>query len=266
VSATRPGRPIVVKLGGSLLEDAVPRANALAAIAARWTSGENVVVVHGGGKRIDASLQALKIPKKTYRGLRITDPETLDVVVSILSGLVNKSLVAELRSLGVTAAGVSGADGETLWAEFHPRLDGVDFGYVGRVTFSDPRLIRAILGAELLPVVASVALGREGTLLNVNADSAASALASALQAERLVFLTDVEGVLDSGGKVVEAMGPDATWDLLNSGAVAGGMRPKLVACLEALKAGVSQVVIAGPGRHASALAEGIGGTRLANIG
>jgi len=266
LSANRHGRPIVVKLGGSLLEDAVPRANALAAIAASWTSGENVVVVHGGGKRIDASLQALKIPKKTYRGLRITDPETLDVVVSILSGLVNKSLVAELRSLGVTSAGVSGADGETLWAEFHPRLDGVDFGYVGRVTFSDPRLIRAILGAELLPIVASVALGREGTLLNVNADSAAAALAAALQAERLVFLTDVEGVLDGNGKVIEGLGPDGTWELLNSGAVAGGMRPKLLACLEALKAGVSQVVIAGPGRHASALAEGIGGTRLANIG
>lgn len=266
MSANRPGRPIVVKLGGSLLEDAGPRSRALAAIAASWTSGQNVVVVHGGGKRIDASLQALKIPKKTYRGLRITDPETLDVVVSILSGLVNKSLVAELRSLGVTSAGLSGADGETLWAEFHPRLDGVDFGYVGRVTFSDPRLIRAILGAELLPIVASVALGREGTLLNVNADSAASALAAALGAERLVFLTDVEGVLDAGGKVVEEMGPDAAWGLLNSGAVAGGMRPKLLACLEALKAGVSQVVIAGPERHASALAEGIGGTRLANAG
>jgi acetylglutamate kinase len=87
----------------------------------------------------------------------------------------------------------------------------------------------------------------------------------ALQAERLVFLTYVEGVLDGNGKVIEGLGPDATWELLNSGVVAGGMRPKLVACLEALKAGVSQVVIAGPGRHASALAEGIGGTRIANI-
>ena len=118
---------LVVKLGGSLLEDPLLRARALEAVAARWTAGQRIVLVHGGGKRIDASLQALKIPKKTYRGLRITDPETLDVVVSILSGLVNKSLVAEFRSLGVTAAGLSGADGETLWAEFHPRLDGVDF-------------------------------------------------------------------------------------------------------------------------------------------
>ena len=263
MSATRVGRPIVVKLGGSLLEEPALRARALAAIAARWTAGARIVVVHGGGKRIDASLQALKIPKKTYRGLRITDPETLDVVVSILSGLVNKSLVAEFRSLGITAAGLSGADGETLWAEFHPRLDGVDFGFVGRVTFSNPKLISAILGADLLPIVASVALGREGTLLNVNADSAASALAAALRAERLVFLTDVEGLLDAQGKLVPELDPDSAWALLSSGAVAGGMRPKLVACLEAVKAGVSQVVIAGPNGHASALTDGIGGTRLA---
>src|SRR5262249_33905180 len=156
--------------------------------------------------------------------------------------LVNKSLVAEFRSRGITAAGISGADGETLWAEFHPRLDGVDFGFVGRVTFSNPTLIKAILGAGLLPIVASVALGREGTLLNVNADSAAAALASALNAERLVFLTDVEGLLDAQGKLVADLDPDKAWAMIRAGAVGGGMRPKLVACLEAVSSGVSQVV------------------------
>jgi acetylglutamate kinase len=255
---------MVVKLGGSLLEDPVLRARALEAVAARWTAGQKIVLVHGGGKRIDASLAALKIPKKTYRGLRITDPETLDVVVSVLSGLVNKSLVAEFRALGVTAAGLSGADGETLWAEFHPRLDGVDFGFVGRVTYSNPTLLRAVLGAALLPIVASVALGREGTLLNVNADSAAAALAAGLGAEKLVFLTDVEGLLDEAGRLVPEISADGAWSLLRRGAVGGGMRPKLVACLDALRGGVSEVVIAGPAGHAAALSNGIGGTRLAS--
>jgi acetylglutamate kinase len=255
---------LVVKLGGSLLEDPALRARALEAVAARWTAGQRIVLVHGGGKRIDASLAALKIPKKTYRGLRITDPETLEVVVSVLSGLVNKSLVAEFRSLGVTAAGVSGADGETLWAEFHPRLDGVDFGFVGRVTYSNPTLINAVLGAGMLPIVASVALGREGTLLNVNADSAAAALAGALGAGKLVFLTDVEGLLDGSGKLVPEISADGAWSLLRACAVDGGMRPKLVACLDALRAGVSEVVISGPAGHAAALADGLGGgTRLA---
>lgn len=255
----------VVKLGGSLLEDQALRLRALESIAARFTAGGKTVVVHGGGKRIDATLQVLKIPKKTYRGLRITDPETLDVVVSVLSGLVNKSLIAELRSLGILSAGLSGADGDTLWAEFHPRVDGVDFGFVGRVTYSNPQLLNAVLGAGLLPVVASVALGREGTLLNVNADSAAAALAAALRAERLVFLTDVAGLLDEGGNVVSELDPAKAWSLIRSGAVGGGMRPKLLACLDAVHAGVKEVVIAGPAGHAAALTSGIGGTRLAAV-
>jgi acetylglutamate kinase len=255
----------VVKLGGSLLEERSLRVKALGAIAARWTAGKKIVVVHGGGKRIDASLQALKIPKKTYRGLRITDPETLDVVVSVLSGVVNKSLIAELRSLGILAAGLSGADGDTLWAEFHPRIDGVDFGFVGRVTYSNPTLLSAVLGAGLLPVVASVALGREGTLLNVNADSAAAALASALRAETLVFLTDVAGLLDADEKLVPTLDPATAWSLIRSGAVGGGMRPKLLACLDAVHAGVARVVIAGPESHSSALADGTGGTCLAAV-
>ena len=255
----------VVKLGGSLLEDHALRLRALESIAARFTAGGKTVVVHGGGKRIDATLQVLKIPKKTYRGLRITDPETLDVVVSVLSGLVNKSLIAELRSLGILAAGLSGADGDTLWAEFHPRVDGVDFGFVGRVTYSNPLLLNAVLGAGLLPVVASVALGREGTLLNVNADSAAAALAAALKAESLVFLTDVAGLLDEAGNVVPELDPAKAWTLIRSGAVGGGMRPKLLACLDAVHAGVKEVVIAGPAGHAAALSSGIGGTRLAAV-
>ncbi|MBK9966191.1 MAG: acetylglutamate kinase [Holophagales bacterium] len=177
----------IVKMGGSLLENRDLRLAALEAVATSWTSGKRSIVVHGGGKRIDKMLAALDIPKKVQGGLRVTDAETLDVVVSILSGLVNKTLVAELRARGIRVSGLSGADGDTLWAEFHEAVEGVDLGFVGRVVRCDPTLLSAVLAAGFLPLVASVALGREGTLLNVNADSAASALAAALGAKRLVF-------------------------------------------------------------------------------
>jgi len=252
----------VVKLGGSLLEDDALRGAALEAIAARFTAGDRIVVVHGGGKRIDAMLQRLGIPKRVEAGLRVTDAPTLDVVVSVLAGLVNKTLVAELRAKGVVAAGLSGADGETLWAEFHPAVGGVDVGYVGRVVFSRRELVDAVLDSGMLPLVASVAVGREGLLLNVNADAAAAALAAGLHAARLVYLTDVEGVLDDEGALLERLDARAARSLLASPAVTGGMKPKLASCVQALGAGVGEVVIAGPSRHATVLMDGRGGTHL----
>ena len=116
----------VIKLGGSLLEDSLQRAKALRAIVDAWHSGADVVVVHGGGKRVDAMLARFGIPKRTHAGLRITDDATLEVVVSVLGGLVNKSLVAELTAMGVRAAGISGSDGNTVMAERHPPIDGID--------------------------------------------------------------------------------------------------------------------------------------------
>lgn len=253
----------VVKLGGSLLENEAMLKRTLEAIAARFTAGERLVVVHGGGKRIDATLVTLGIPKRVHEGLRITDGRTLDVVVSVLAGLVNKSLVGALRARGVKCAGISGADGDTLWAEFFTRADGVELGFVGRVAWSDPTLLRSLLEKGMLPIVASVAIGREGTLLNVNADAAAAAIATALSASRLVFLTDVEGILDAEGKLLHEVDPPKARALLRTGAVNGGMKPKLAACLEAVASGVGEVLIAGPSRHDSVLLSGEGGTRLA---
>jgi len=252
----------VVKLGGSLLEDKGLRGRALEAIATAFTSGHRLVMVHGGGKEIDKSLAVLGIPKRTQGGLRVTDGATLDVVVSVLSGTVNKSLVGQLQERGVVAAGLSGADGATLFAEFHPPIEGVDLGFVGRVVSCRPALVEAILGAGLLPAVASIALGRDGVLLNVNADAAASALAGALKAQRLVFLTDVEGVKDASGNVLDRLTSAEVRYLLGSSVITGGMRPKLQACLEALEAGVGEVIIAGPARHTTVLVDGKGGTHL----
>ena len=233
----------VIKLGGSLLDDAARRAEALAEIVALWQAGEDVVLVHGGGKHIDAMLAKLGIAKRTHAGLRITDDATLDVVVSVLGGLVNKLIVSELTAMGVKAAGISGSDAGTLVAEQHPPIDGVDLGHVGRVVSSNPTLVKSMLTYGILPVVSSIAMSVEGQLFNVNADSAASALAAALKAKSLQFITDVPGLLDSEGKVVGELDASDAHALVADGVVKGGMLPKLTAALGAMSAGVGKVKI-----------------------
>jgi acetylglutamate kinase len=235
----------VVKLGGSLLDDASRRAEALRNIVDQWNAGEEIVLVHGGGKHVDAALAKLGIPKRSYAGLRITDDVTLAVVVSVLGGSVNKMLVAELTALGVRCAGFSGADAGTLVAEVHPPIDGVDLGHVGRVVDADPTLIHAMVSHGILPVVSSVAQGPSGALLNVNADSAAAAIATAVGAASLEFITDVAGLLDGNGSVVPSLTATDAHELLASEVVTGGMKPKLQAALGALESGVSSIQIGG---------------------
>ncbi len=252
---------MVVKLGGSLLEDDRSRAAVVAAIAGRCAERTGLILVHGGGKRIDAALAARGIPKRTQGGLRITDRETLPVVVSVL-GDVNRRLVEELARHGVAAEGLCGADDRPLHADFHPPVGTVDLGFVGRVISVDVRRVEASLVAARLPVLAPIAAGPDGVPLNVNADEAAAAVAVALRCRRLIFLTDVEGIADETGQVVTRLDPSAAGRLLESSAVSGGMRPKLSACLAAVVGGISEVVIAGPGRQEAALSGGAGGTSL----
>lgn len=233
----------VIKIGGSLLDEATRRRTALEQIVALWNRGEEVVLVHGGGKHVDAMLSRLGIPRRTHAGLRVTDAPTLDVVVAVLAGVVNKSLVAELSAMGVRAAGISGADDATLVAELHPPIDGVELGNVGRVVRANRSLIRTMLAGGILPVVSSVALGDGGTLLNVNADSAASAIAIALHASSLRFITDVAGVLSSSGEQFAELSTQQVGQLIAGGAITGGMRPKLDAAVSALHGGVTSVTI-----------------------
>jgi acetylglutamate kinase len=233
----------VIKLGGSLLDDAARRGEVLRAIAARWNAGEELVLVHGGGKHVDANLAKVGIAKKTYAGLRITDDATLDVVVATLAGTVNKMLVAELAALGLRAAGISGSDASTLVAAPHEPIDGIALGHVGRVTGGNRMLIRAMLTCGILPVISSIAEGPAGTLLNVNADTAAAAIAIATGAESLIFITDVAGLLDATGNVVPLLRAHEAHALLGTETVTGGMRPKLQAALHALGSGVRTITI-----------------------
>lgn len=233
----------VIKLGGSLLDDASRRAAALQKIVSRWNAGEQIVLVHGGGKHIDAALAKLGIAKRTHAGLRVTDDVTLGVVVSVLAGTVNKMLVSELTQLGVRVAGISGCDGATLVAEKHADIDGVDLGHVGHVTGSNRALVNALLTAGTMPVISSVAIGNDGALFNVNADTAATAIAVAHGAKELLFLTDVAGLLDESGAVVPHLTTVGVEAMLSSAAVSGGMKPKLQAALAALTSGVRAISI-----------------------
>lgn len=256
------GGRTVIKLGGSLLDDPIARDSVIGAIARRWRSGEFLVVVHGGGRRIDAELNRRGIPRRTCEGLRVTDHPTLDVVISMLAGIVNKELVAEMIRCGARAAGFSGADGLTLRAERHAPIGDVDLGFVGSVSVADARLLHAVLDAGMLPVIAPIGATPDGVLLNVNADSAAAAVAASLHARRLIFLTDVEGVADENGNLIERLDSGFARELLNGPAIGGGMRPKLRASLAAAEAGVREVIIAGPGNQETAISGGNGGTTL----
>lgn len=235
----------VIKLGGSLLDDPIRRDAALREIVARWNAGEDIVLVHGGGKHIDAALAKAGIAKKTHAGLRITDDATLQIVVAVLGGTVNKMLVSELTKLGVRAAGLSGCDGATLVAMQHPPIDGVELGHVGKVTHANRALVSAMLTYGTMPVVSSIAIGTDGALFNVNADSAASAMAVAVGARELLFITDVPGLLDADGNVVPRLHAADVQTFIDT--VTGGMKPKLQAALTALQRGVARITIAAPG-------------------
>ncbi|HEX7192659.1 MAG TPA: acetylglutamate kinase [Thermoanaerobaculia bacterium] len=219
----------VIKLGGSLLDDAQRRDAVLREVAREWHRGEQLVIVHGGGKHIDAELRKRGIPKKTHAGLRITDDVTLEIVVGVLDRAVNPLIVKELIALGVNAEGISGSS--VLIAEKHPPIDGVDLLNVGRVVGAKPVEV-----SDTLPVISCVA-----GAFNVNADSAAAAVAVALRADSLEFVTDVAGLLDENGAVVSSLPANAVEEWID--VVTGGMKPKLQAALHALQNGVSQIAI-----------------------
>ncbi|HEY2093022.1 MAG TPA: acetylglutamate kinase [Thermoanaerobaculia bacterium] len=219
----------VIKLGGSLLDDAQRRDAVLREIARQWHAGEQLVIVHGGGKHIDAELQKRGIAKKTHAGLRITDDVTLEIVVDVLDRAVNPLIVKELIALGVNAEGISGSS--LLIAEKHPPIDGVDLLNVGRVIAAKP--VEVI---DRLPVISCVA-----GAFNVNADSAAAAVAVALRADSLEFVTDVAGLLDENGAVVSSLHANAVENWIDN--VSGGMKPKLQAALHALRSGVKSIAI-----------------------
>jgi len=250
---------VVLKFGGELLEDASRLQTVVTAVAEMAASGLPLAIVHGGGREIDAALKVAGIEKRQVDGLRITDEPTLDVVVSVLAGAVNTRFVAALNSAGVRAVGLTGADGGCGRSEAappHRTVDGriVDLGRVGIPTSAaDVSVIRTLTSAGFVPVVASIGLGSDGRLFNVNADTFAGHLAARLKARRLVISGTTAGVLDASGATIPVVDAEGVERLIGSGTATAGMIAKLRACTDALASGVGDVLIV-DGRDGLALA------------
>jgi acetylglutamate kinase len=240
---------VVLKFGGELLEDR-PRLETVASAMARVVrQGVPLVVVHGGGKEIDAALKAAGIEKRQVDGLRITDDATLEIVVAVLAGAINTRLVAALVAAGVRAVGLTGADAGCGLSEPAPRhlaVDGrsVDLGRVGIPSAgSDIVLLTTLVASRFVPVIASIGVDRDGRLLNVNADTLAGHLAGRLGARRLALAGTTAGVLDADGRTAPVLDRAAIEQLVNAGTATAGMIAKLRACEQAIAAGVEDVLI-----------------------
>ena len=250
-------KPTVLKLGGELLENREHLAGVVEAVRT-IAAATPLVIVHGGGKEIDAALRAAGIEKRQVDGLRITDEQTLDVVVGVLAGSVNTRVVAALNAAGVGAAGLTGADGFCGLSEAappHRATDGriVELGRVGiPTTAADMRLPRLLVHAGFVPVIACIGVGADGRLFNVNADTFAGQLAAALGASRLVIAGTTPGVLGDDGATIAVVDEAGIGRLVGDGTATAGMIAKLRACEQALAAGVDDAVIV-DGRDRGAL-------------
>jgi len=244
-------KTIVVKYGGHAMDDGLPTEFAQDVVLMKQT-GINPVVVHGGGPQIGAMLKKLNITSTFVDGLRVTDAATMEIVEMVLSGSINKQIVTGINAAGGRAVGVSGKDGNLVLAKKVERtkLDPatgqrvpIDLGFVGEPEHVDAEVLRMIMNSDLIPVVAPIGVDHKGQTFNINADTVAGAVAGAIAAERLILLTDVEGVLDREGKVVPHLKVAEAKALIADGTISGGMIPKVETAIDAVEAGVHAAVI-----------------------
>ncbi|PYV16241.1 MAG: acetylglutamate kinase [Acidobacteria bacterium] len=240
---------LVVKIGGQAQEDAAVRKGVARQIAALARAGNRVVVVHGGGKLLTQTLEQLGIRSEFHHGLRVTDARTRDVALMVLAGIVNKQWVAELETQGQSALGLCGGDGNLAQArKLALRANGLtkDLGFVGRPSKINPQVLEMALGRGLVPVVASLAPNARGEYFNINADDFAAALASAVAADRLLYLTESGGVRNAEAKLVPIVKLNDIGGLIRTGVVRDGMIPKLRSCARILGRQVREIDILSP--------------------
>ena len=265
-------KTIVIKYGGSaMVSDDLKENFALDIVMMKYI-GINPVVVHGGGPQINKTLKALGIQSRFIEGQRVTNKETIDVVEMVLGGKVNKEIVSLINHQGGNAVGITGKDGDMIFAKrykkvnYSPEMDRpeiIDLGLVGEITKVNPHILETLDRNEFIPVVAPIGKGEKGETLNINADFVAEKIASALKAEKLVLMTDTEGVKNKAGKLQSSLTRKQASDLIRSKVIRDGMLPKVNCCLDALKSGVHKThIIDGRVRHALLLEifteEGIG--------
>jgi len=257
------GKTIVIKYGGNaMVEEHLKEGFARDIILMKYI-GLNPVVVHGGGPQIGKVLAAMGIETRFEQGMRVTDAKTMDVVEMVLGGKVNKEIVANINKHGGRAVGLTGKDGHLITARklemkaVNPETltpEIIDIGMVGEVAGVNPSIITALEEANFIPVIAPVGVDESGRTYNINADLVAGQVAGALQAEKLILLTDVEGVKDKQGQLLNTIDIDAVQGLISDGTIAGGMIPKVNCCLDAIAAGVRKThIIDGRMEHACLL-------------
>jgi len=257
------GKTIVIKYGGNaMVEERLKEGFARDIILMKYI-GLNPVVVHGGGPQIGQVLKAMGKESRFVQGMRVTDSETMDVVEMVLGGKVNKEIVSNINRHGGKAVGLSGKDGGLILARklemtaVNPETltpEIIDVGLVGEVEQVNPQVITALEQQHFVPVIAPIGVGLEGETYNINADLVAGKIAGALRAEKLILLTDVEGVKDQDGRLISTIDVSRVPDLINDGTISGGMIPKVNCCLDAVAEGVHKThIIDGRMEHACLL-------------
>ncbi len=257
------GKTIVIKYGGNaMVEDKLKEGFARDIILMKYI-GLNPVVVHGGGPQIGKVLEAMNIESSFVQGMRVTDSATMDVVEMVLGGKVNKEIVTNINNYGGKAVGITGKDGGLIRARklemtavnpdtLTPEI--IDIGMVGEVESVDPTIIATLEQNKFIPVIAPIGSGMDGETYNINADLVAGKLAGALKAEKLILLTDIEGVKDKEGHLISTIDIQRVPDLINDGTISGGMIPKINCCVDAVEEGVKKThIIDGRMEHACLL-------------
>jgi acetylglutamate kinase len=240
------GKTVVIKYGGAAMLDPALRRSTAEDITLMRYVGMNPVVVHGGGPAINHRLKQLQIESRFHNGLRVTDDATIEVVEMVLAGTINKEVVNLLNQAGGNAVGLSGKDGNLLHARKIKTADGFDLGHVGHITNVHFGIITVLCEAGMIPVIAPLATDPQGGTWNINADTAAGEVAAALQAQKLVFLTDTPGLLrdpEDPASLIHQLSAAEAAHLTREGVIAGGMIPKVEACLKALDYGVDKTHI-----------------------
>ncbi|HRW60898.1 MAG: acetylglutamate kinase [Rhodospirillales bacterium] len=246
------GATFVIKYGGHAMGDAALAAGFARDVVLLRQVGINPVVVHGGGPQIGRMLDRLRIKSEFVDGLRVTDRETVEVVEMVLAGSINKEIVSAINAAGGFAVGLSGKDGNLMRAQRLRRTKRdlssnieriLDLGLVGEPSEVNPHILEFYERSDITPVIAPIGFGQNGETLNVNADTAAGAIAAAVSAERLLLLTDIEGVLDKNGNLITEMTASQARRYISDGTIQGGMIPKVETCLEAVGKGVAAAVI-----------------------
>jgi acetylglutamate kinase len=259
------GKTFVVKIGGEIADSEQTLHSFCEEVALLSQVGIHVVMVHGGGKQATQLSKQLGIEPQMVQGRRITDEKTLDVVMMVFAGTINTEIIAALREYGAEPVGISGVDGGIINAVKRPPMkmknektgqeELVDFGHVGDIESIDPKLLEVLLAADFVPVMASLGGDDAGNILNINADTVASEIASALKAEKLILLTDVDGILRDDKTLISRVTPEEIAELIKSGVIRGGMVPKATSAVEALKDGVQSVHIISGKKPSTLMAE-----------